>query len=107
MKGFHWKARAGVVLFALILPVSGVYGQVVVPDLGDINCDGIANVVDVQLAIKTALGFPLTEILDANGEGGNKSHLWRKGGFQEFRPTFSPVQDPGWLLPVRRFSIFS
>ena len=44
-------------------------GQVVIPDMGDMNCDGVSNVVDVQLSIQSALGFSLSPALDANGDG--------------------------------------
>ena len=41
------------------------WSVIVIPNLGDMNCDGVSNVVDVQLSIQTALGFPLSDALDA------------------------------------------
>ena len=36
---------------------------------GDLNCSGAANVVDVVLSVNMALGIPMSEDLDANGDG--------------------------------------
>ena len=49
--------------------MTGAFAQVVIPDMGDINCDGQANVVDVQLSIQVALGLPLSIALDGNQDG--------------------------------------
>ena len=35
---------------------------------GDINCDGMINVVDVQLTIMIALGLPISSVMDENGD---------------------------------------
>lgn len=57
--------------FALVLtvPVSTALGDVLIPDLGDMNCDGESNVVDVQLTIVSALGLPMNPLLDQNNDG--------------------------------------
>ena len=34
----------------------------------DLNCDGTIDVVDVMLSILQALGTPLSEVLDSNGD---------------------------------------
>ena len=53
----------------VILSPSGVVANVLIPDLGDMNCDGESNVVDVQLAIVSALGLPINPLLDQNNDG--------------------------------------
>ena len=53
----------------LLVPSSSVLGDVLIPDLGDMNCDGESNVVDVQLAIVSALGLPINPLLDQNNDG--------------------------------------
>ena len=35
----------------------------------DLNCDGMADVSDVQLVIFQALGLPLSSVIDANNDG--------------------------------------
>lgn len=40
-----------------VFPLSSSFAQVVIPDLGDINCDGVSNVVDVQLALRPLWAF--------------------------------------------------
>ena len=37
--------------------------------MGDMNCDGASNVVDVQMSIQVALGMPLSTALDSDGDG--------------------------------------
>ena len=54
---------------ALSCPIPTAWGQVLIPNLGDTNCDGQSNVVDVQLAIVSALGLPLNSLLDQNQDG--------------------------------------
>ena len=60
-----------IIALALVLPYAAptASGQVLIPNLGDTNCDGQSNVVDVQLAIVTALGIPLNTSLDADQDG--------------------------------------
>ena len=54
---------------ALSCPIPTAWGQVLIPNLGDTNCDGQSNVVDAQLAIVSALGLPLNSLLDQNQDG--------------------------------------
>jgi hypothetical protein len=43
--------------------------EVLIPDFGDLNCDGVTNVIDVQFAIISALGFSVDPLLDQDGDG--------------------------------------
>jgi hypothetical protein len=47
----------------------GLLADVLVPDFGDLNCEGFSNVVDVQLAIVSALDLPVNGLLDTDGDG--------------------------------------
>ncbi len=60
--------RMGMVLVCWLLP-SMASAMVVIPDFGDLNCDGTSDVLDVQLAILSALNFPLNPILDTDANG--------------------------------------
>ncbi len=64
MNGFRSVLFAGIVLF-----FSSATADVLLPDFGDLNCDGNADVVDVQMAILSALGLPVNSILDADADG--------------------------------------
>ena len=69
MRSHATWVRLGLLSALVFLPLSSGYAQVVIPDLGDMNCDGSSNVVDVQLSIQSALGIPLSSALDGNGDG--------------------------------------
>jgi len=56
-------------LIGIVLTPSASFSSVLIPDLGDMNCDGESNVVDVQLSILSALGLPVNPLLDGDGNG--------------------------------------
>ena len=54
--------------FALLVPVL-TSADILIPDFGDLNCDGQSNVVDVQMTILSALGIPVNPLLDGDENG--------------------------------------
>ena len=59
---------AGIALAAAMF-TSTAGAVVLIPNFGDLNCDGNANVVDVQMAILSSLGLPVNPLLDGNANG--------------------------------------
>jgi hypothetical protein len=47
MRSHAAGVRVGLLSALVFLPLSSGFAQVVMPDMGDMNCDGISNVVDV------------------------------------------------------------
>ena len=68
MKDAAFSAKSFALMALCMLPQL-VEAQTVIPDMGDMNCDGASNVVDVQMSIQVALGMPLSTALDSDGDG--------------------------------------
>jgi hypothetical protein len=67
-KSMNWVRilAACLAFFTTVLTANAV---VLVPTFSDVNCDGNTDILDVQLSIISALGFPVNELIDANGDG--------------------------------------
>ena len=65
----HIRRKIGVGVACFLWVTIPATAQTLIPQMGDLNCDGNANVVDVQMAILSALGQTISDTLDGDGDG--------------------------------------